>query len=101
MRNYRQFVAAPADRFIHLSSPGQVRDTLVKFKGQTDLILVCVDLSKVDGEVVWEVARNDQLYPHVYGAIPPSSVVWIADLPWTTTGFILPANLQNPELHSL
>jgi uncharacterized protein (DUF952 family) len=68
------------DGFIHLSARDQVKETAQKwFKGQENLLLVCVNLSLVEGNVKWEPSRNDQLFPHIYGAISPASVLWMKD----------------------
>jgi len=70
------------DGFIHLSTSRQLKQTLnTKFKGQQGLLLVKVDLKKIEGEVRWEENKHDEeLYPHVYGALVPKSIVWSIDL---------------------
>lgn len=75
------------DGYIHLSTLVQVRETALKwFVGKSGLVLICVDLRRVEGEVRWETSRNNQLFPHVYGTISPSSIVWMVDLPVSADG---------------
>ncbi len=65
-----------ADGFIHLSSAGQVTETLAKyFAGQTNLIVVSVDTEKLGDRLRWEASRGGDLFPHVYGSIPMSAVI--------------------------
>jgi uncharacterized protein (DUF952 family) len=72
------FPGAPvdlADGYIHLSAPDQVAETAAKhFAGRDDLVLVEVDLTKLEG-VKWEPSRGGQLFPHLYGILPLSAVV--------------------------
>ncbi len=72
------FAGAPvdlADGYIHLSAPDQVAETAAKhFAGRDDLVLVEVDLAKLQG-VKWEPSRGGQLFPHVYGPLPLAAVV--------------------------
>ncbi|MBB4631370.1 DUF952 domain-containing protein [Sphingosinicella soli] len=64
-----------ADGYIHLSAPDQVAETAAKhFAGRDDLVLVEVDLAKLEG-VKWEHSRGGQLFPHVYGALPLTAVI--------------------------
>lgn len=58
------------DGYIHLSTADQAGETYNKyFAGQEDLVLVEVDLGKVQDPVKWEVSRGGALFPHVYGVI--------------------------------
>ncbi|MFZ0157711.1 MAG: DUF952 domain-containing protein [Kineosporiaceae bacterium] len=70
--------------FIHLSSGEQwprVRDA---FYGdlETDLLLVEVDESLLGEALVWEMGEpgNDELFPHLYGPLPLTSVVSVSRL---------------------
>ena len=73
-----KFVGAPvdiADGYIHLSTAGQVRDTLDKhFAGQTGLHILAVNLKPLGESVRWEVSRGGALFPHVYGDLPLSAI---------------------------
>jgi uncharacterized protein (DUF952 family) len=63
--------------FIHCSTPAQVIGVAsVRFRGRTDLVLLHIDPSRLDARVVYEnLEGGEQLFPHVYGAIPVSAVV--------------------------
>ncbi len=62
------------DGFIHLSSAGQLAETLrLHFRGQGDLVLVEF-LEDELPNLVWEPSRNGQLFPHLYGALPLDKV---------------------------
>lgn len=66
------------DGYIHLSTAAQLETTLAKhFGGQTSLIIVEVDLVMLGSEVRWEPAREGDLFPHLYGALPIDAVVAI------------------------
>lgn len=68
------------DGYIHMSTKAQVVETAEKwYKGQTGLIIVCVDLDKQDN-VKWEPSRNNELFPHIYGQVNPQAIVWVKDL---------------------
>ena len=79
------FEGAPidlADGYIHLSTAAQLQETLDKhFAGQSGLWLAAVDLEAMGGAVQWEPSRGGQLFPHLYGPLPLSTVRWTAPLP--------------------
>ena len=65
------FAGAPvdlADGYIHLSTAGQLTETVDKhFAGQADLYVAAVDLDAIGDDVKWEESRGGQLFPHIYG----------------------------------
>lgn len=64
------------DGYIHLSTAGQVAETVAKhFAGQDNLLLVSVSVAAVDDQLKWERSRNDQLFPHLYRPLKNSDVV--------------------------
>lgn len=73
------FSGAPvdlADGYIHLSTAAQLGATVDKhFAGQSDLHLVAVDLEALGDAVKWEPSRGGDLFPHIYAALPLSSVI--------------------------
>jgi len=74
------FEGSPADRsdgYIHLSTAAQTPETAAKwFAGREDLTLVAVDAEALGPALVWEPSRGGALFPHLYGALPLSAVVW-------------------------
>ena len=70
------------DGFIHLSTGAQVKETVARhFAGQTELLLVEVDAGKLGDSLRWETSRDNELFPHVYGALPMNAVVRVDELP--------------------
>ena len=80
-----RFDGSPIDRadgYIHLSAADQVEATLeLHFAGQSELVLVELDLGGLGDAVHWEPSRGGALFPHVYGALPLSAVVGAKPLP--------------------
>ena len=61
------------DGFIHFSTLEQLKETLEKhFKSKSPLYLLEVQTD--DLELVWEISRNNQLFPHLYEPLPLSMV---------------------------
>ena len=69
----------PAEGFIHCSHAHQVADVGRRlFKGRSGLVLLHVDPERLGAEVRHENLEGGQeLYPHVYGAIPLDAVVGV------------------------
>jgi uncharacterized protein (DUF952 family) len=89
-----QYIAPSLDTngFIHCSTINQTADTAnLFFKGQSGLLLLCIDEKKLKSECRYEdpagngVAqhdpRNGSLFPHIYGPINLSSVIAVTDFP--------------------
>jgi uncharacterized protein (DUF952 family) len=70
------------DGYIHLSTAGQVAETAAKhFAGETDLVLVAVDVAAVGERLRWEVARDGAPFPHLYGELDVRAVRRVEALP--------------------
>ena len=62
------------DGYIHFSTSRQLRDTLFRhFAGRDNLVLLKIEISQLD--IIWENARDGDLFPHLYDHLPISSVV--------------------------
>ena len=60
-----------ADGYIHLSAADQLEATAAKhYAGQTELMLVEVDLTTLGDALIWEPSRGGALFPHIYGPLP-------------------------------
>ena len=60
-----------ADGYIHLSAADQLAGTAAKhYAGQSDLMLIEVDLDALGETLVWEPSRGGALFPHIYGPLP-------------------------------
>lgn len=79
--------------FIHCSLPEQVVFAAnAHYRGETELILLCIDSDRVEPEIRYE--GEIERYPHVYGPLNIDAVVDIVDFPPESDGrFTLPANL--------
>ena len=70
------------DGFIHFSTAAQVAETAAKhFAGQSGLMLVAVDGEALGPALKWERSRGNDLFPHLYAALPLSAVRWARPLP--------------------
>jgi uncharacterized protein (DUF952 family) len=71
-----------ADGYIHLSTAAQAAETARKwFEGRRDLTLVAVDADSLGPQLRWEPSRGGALFPHLYGELALSFVVWARPLP--------------------
>ncbi|MFI0453984.1 DUF952 domain-containing protein [Actinomadura sp. 6N118] len=72
--------------FIHCSSDlSQVEGVLGRFYtavDHKDLLLLTIDVSRLDAEVRYEPA-DGQLFPHIYGPIPLTAVIDVRPVPET------------------
>ena len=65
-----------ADGYIHMSTEAQLAETARRhFAGRDGLLLLDVDMGRLDGDVVWEPSRGGALFPHLYAALPVAAVV--------------------------
>ena len=75
-KNEDFFLGSKADRsdgFIHFSTSEQLEETLKKhFKSKSPLFLLEVNTD--DLELVWEISRNNQMFPHLYSPLPLNMV---------------------------
>lgn len=81
------------DGFIHCSLREQVIPVAnALFKGQTGLIVLCIDEDKVIADIRYEDCYDaGQTFPHIYGALNLDAVVSVADFPPDADGtFTLP-----------
>ena len=71
VKNEDFFLGSKTDRsdgFIHFSTSEQLEETLEKyFKSKSPLFLLEVKTDEL--ELVWEISRNNQLFPHLYSPL--------------------------------
>ena len=73
------------DGFIHFSTSEQLMGTLEKyFKSKSHLYLL--ELSSDNLNIVWEVGRNKQLFPHLYQPLPLNSITRVYKIFMDTRG---------------
>jgi uncharacterized protein (DUF952 family) len=44
-------------------------------------MLIAVDAVAITGALKWEISRGGDLFPHLYGALPLTAVIWAKPLP--------------------
>jgi uncharacterized protein (DUF952 family) len=76
-----------ADGFIHFSTAAQIVASAAKHRaGQDGLVLLIVDAAALGSALRWEAAREGQLFPHLYGALPCDCVRRVDPLPLGADG---------------
>jgi uncharacterized protein (DUF952 family) len=54
--------------FIHLSTKSQIKDTINRyFQDQKNIVILQICETKIKENIKWEISRNSQLFPHLYG----------------------------------
>jgi uncharacterized protein (DUF952 family) len=62
--------------FIHCSFDDQVEGVLQRYyQNVENVVILKIDVNKLSAKLVSERSTNDELYPHVYGAINRDAVV--------------------------
>jgi uncharacterized protein (DUF952 family) len=86
-----------SEGFIHCSTFAQVISSANRFfKGQTDLVILKIDVDRVTPEIRYEGADSNNLFPHIYGALNIDAVIGSIDLESNPDGsFILPPEFVN------
>ncbi len=71
--------------FIHCSTPWQVRHIAnINFAGRDDLVLLEIDPSNLDVDVVFENCEGgSEPFPHIYGELPVDAVTSVTPLEWS------------------
>ena len=90
----------PVDGFVHCSTEDQVVKVAdIRFRGQKELVLLCIDTNKVKAEIRYEnLEGGRELFPHIYGEIDTDAVVQVAEFKPNINGhFALPAILALQE----
>lgn len=85
-----------ADGFIHFSTAAQAVETArLHFAGVEGLVLVAVDAAALGPALRFEASRGGALFPHLYGDLPLSAVIWLKPLPLGANGtHIFPEDMQ-------
>lgn len=80
--------------FIHCSTPEQVTQVAdERFRGESGLILLCIDSSLVAPEIRYE--GEIEQYPHIYGPLNLNAVVSLVEFPPNADGtFALPLGVD-------
>jgi uncharacterized protein (DUF952 family) len=94
-----------SEGFIHCSARKQALEVAnALYRGQTDLLLLCIDENKLSSELRWEApahpkasmaeqAEEGSPFPHLYGVLNLDAVVAVHKLNERASGFVLPPDL--------
>lgn len=84
------------DGYIHFCTAPQLPATLAKhYAGQGNLVLVAIDADYLGGALKWELARDGDLFPHLYSRLTTFAAEWVKPLPVGPDGVhILPPEAQ-------
>jgi uncharacterized protein (DUF952 family) len=76
-----------ADGFIHFSTAAQIVESARRHRaGQTGLVLLAVNPEALGDALKWEPSRSGALFPHLYGPLQASAVLWARPLPLGADG---------------
>jgi uncharacterized protein (DUF952 family) len=90
-----------ADGFIHLSEREQVvRVADARFSGGRDLVLLCVEASRLRAPLRYEPGDpgSAELFPHLYGPLNADAVAAVLPFAEGPDGFALPAGAAEPAV---
>lgn len=78
--------------FIHCSTRAQVLGVAnARFKGQADLVLLCIDSSRVQAPIQFDTVETGERFPHIYGPLNADAVIRSVPFPPDASGaFSLP-----------
>lgn len=83
------------DNFIHFSTAKQVRETIKKhFSLHEKLILLAYASDSCSGELKWEKSRGGELFPHLYGSLILSDIIWMKKLRHYSSGYKFPEEMK-------
>ncbi|WP_414567375.1 DUF952 domain-containing protein [Nostoc sp. CCY 9925] len=86
-----------SEGFIHCSRSTQIVKVANRFfNNQKDLVLLFIDLEKVQAEIREEEAEIGELFPHIYGELNIDAVYWVIDFAAGEDGFFqLPREVRD------
>ena len=71
-----------ADGYVHFSTADQAAETAAKYFADVDgLVLAALEADALGDALKWEASRGGALFPHLYGPLRLSDVLWHAPLP--------------------
>ena len=94
-----------SEGFIHCSRRDQILSVANDFyRGETDLLLLCIDEGKLAADLRWEAPAHPQpvsaaatsreeTFPHLYGPLNLEAVAGVYDFVQAADGFALPRGL--------
>lgn len=87
--NYYAPPSLASEGFIHFSYKDQLPDVIQRFYQQEDdLVVIKVDINKLESELKIEKVLNDGYFPHLYGQLNLNAVVEITNVIKDNQGMI-------------
>jgi uncharacterized protein (DUF952 family) len=75
------------DGFVHFSTAAQIAESAQRHRaGQSGLVLVAVESTRLGDRLKWEKSRGGDLFPHLYGRLDPSEAASVRPLPLGSDG---------------
>ncbi len=69
------------ETFIHLSTADQVEGVLVRYyTGQIDLLKLHVNTEALTAELKYELATNNELFPHLFGRLNKVAILKVEEI---------------------
>ncbi|WP_435355695.1 DUF952 domain-containing protein [Emticicia sp. SJ17W-69] len=69
------------ETFIHLSTAEQVDGVLARYyAGQTNLLKLHVNTEALTAELKYELATNNELFPHLFGRLYKEAILKVEDI---------------------
>lgn len=83
--------------FIHCATSKQiVKVANALYPAKRELMLLCIETNRVQSEIKYESAGDDELFPHIYGFLNIDSVIKVVDFYPTRDGrFVLPREITD------
>ena len=83
--------------FIHCSTRDQVLGVAnARFKGRQDLVLLCIDSSRVQAPIQFDAIETGARFPHIYGPLNADAVIkTVPFTPGPDGTFALPTTLPD------
>lgn len=78
--DYYEAESLHSEGFIHASFAEQLDETLrLYFKDYPNVIILKIDEVALDAEIRVEKSRNGEFFPHIYGRLNKSAVVYLEE----------------------
>ncbi len=69
------------ETFIHLSTANQVEGVLERYyAGQTNLLKLHVNTEALSAELIYELATNNELFPHLFGRLNKDAILKVEEI---------------------
>lgn len=83
------------DGFVHFSTADQALETAAKYFAEAQgLVLAALESDALGPALKWEPSRGGQLFPHLYGPLRRSDLLWVKPLPSMAGGHVFPEEVS-------